>query len=80
MLSLVKKFGWQGGREMSDVFAEFEMDLDALTIAMHEEYTQVYRQAQQIRHRENARPVARLVYRADAWLQRVSETVLASFA
>jgi hypothetical protein len=66
---------------MSDVFAEFEMDLDALSIAMHEEYTQAHhRQAQQIRHRENARPVARLVYRADAWLQRVSETVLASFA
>jgi hypothetical protein len=47
---------------------------------MHEEHVRAQQQAEQARQQNSANALVRFVHRADDWLQRVSEEVLASFA
>ena len=65
---------------MSQYYAEFEREMDAIAAAMREEYANRARRQAQALNLDNVNPLARCLYRADAWLQRVTEIVLASFA
>jgi hypothetical protein len=65
---------------MRKMMPKSEMDLNALSVRMHEEQGRAERQSEQARPQNNANALVRFAHRADAWLQRVSEEVLASFA